>query len=61
MRKAVEGAIGDPGFKAAIAKSRSLPVNFMPGEAGLTMLKAALADIGKPEISAVLQRVLGAK
>ena len=49
------------GFKAAIVKSRSIPVNFMPGTAGLAMLKTALVNIRESETSAVLERVLGAK
>lgn len=58
MRKSVQDAIEDPGFKAALKKSRSLPVNFMPGAEGLKRLKAALADTSDPEIRKVLKEVV---
>jgi len=58
LRKSVQGAIEDPGFKAVIKKSRSLPVNFKPGAEGLKMLKAALAETSDPQIQGVLKKVL---
>lgn len=57
LRKAFRGTLDDDGFKQAVAKSHSLPVQYIAGEDALKMLEAALADVKDPKIRAVLARV----
>jgi hypothetical protein len=61
LRKALHGAIEDDGFRQAVARSHALPVQYLAGDDALKLLQSALEDVKKPEIRAVLARVMEAK